>query len=181
MNPERWLPVSGYEGLYEVSNHGRVRSLDRMIIRSDGRKPYLRRGMLLADRRSKSRNCFGRNSVVLCDGISQKQFVVAALVLSAFLCRRPSGFDACHSDGNRENDHASNLYWGRHVENMADRDFHGTTIRGEKAKHAILTEEIVIIVRNSTATTSSLARKYGVANTTIHSARTRKNWKHLND
>lgn len=38
MNKEIWKPVIGYEGLYEVSNHGRVKSLDRIVKKSDGSK-----------------------------------------------------------------------------------------------------------------------------------------------
>lgn len=38
MTTERWLPVPGWEGFYEVSDYGNVRSVDRTITRSDGQK-----------------------------------------------------------------------------------------------------------------------------------------------
>jgi hypothetical protein len=43
---EQWRPVVSYEGFYEVSDRGRVRSLDRIIIRRDGR-PYHAQGRIL--------------------------------------------------------------------------------------------------------------------------------------
>ena len=43
---ERWKPVTGHEGIYEVSNHGRVRSVDRTVTRSDG-QVHRRKGKLL--------------------------------------------------------------------------------------------------------------------------------------
>jgi hypothetical protein len=46
MTDERWRPIVGYEGFYEVSDRGRVRSLDRVIIRRDGAK-YPVRGRIL--------------------------------------------------------------------------------------------------------------------------------------
>jgi NUMOD4 motif len=46
MTAETWLPVCGWGGYYEVSNHGRVRSVDRLIIRRDGRK-YRAKGRIL--------------------------------------------------------------------------------------------------------------------------------------
>ena len=44
---EKWLPVIGYEGLYEVSDQGRVRSIDRNLITKTG-KNYIRKGKVLA-------------------------------------------------------------------------------------------------------------------------------------
>ena len=43
---ERWKPVTGYEGIYEASSHGRVRSVDRTVTRSDG-QVHRRKGKLL--------------------------------------------------------------------------------------------------------------------------------------
>ena len=46
MTDEIWKPISGYEGVYEVSNLGRVRSCDRIVVCNDGRK-YKRKGKVL--------------------------------------------------------------------------------------------------------------------------------------
>jgi NUMOD4 motif len=47
---EHWRPIAGWEGFYEVSDRARVRSLDRVIIRSDGR-PYRAKGRVLCPQR----------------------------------------------------------------------------------------------------------------------------------
>src|SRR5699024_11530919 len=39
---EQWLPVPGYEGLYEISDSGRVRSVDRWYVRADSRKYFVK-------------------------------------------------------------------------------------------------------------------------------------------
>ena len=63
ITPERWLPVIGYEGIYEVSDLGRVRSLDRYVS-ARGCRPYLQRGRLLKP--AAARNGYGHRHVELC-------------------------------------------------------------------------------------------------------------------
>jgi hypothetical protein len=50
---EQWRPIAGYEGWYEVSARGRVRSVDRVIIRRDG-SPYRAKGRVLRPQRHSS-------------------------------------------------------------------------------------------------------------------------------
>lgn len=113
---ERWLPVVGYEGIYEVSDRGDVRSVDRMDVTGrslTGRvlKPYF-------DRK-------GYPRVALHAGSGQKTRVVPHLVAEAFHGARPSGMQVCHNDGNPGNNSASNLRWGEPRENMLDVVRHG--------------------------------------------------------
>lgn len=87
-NPERWLPVVGFEGLYEVSDHGRVRSLDRIVSKlARGRLTRYELevpGRLLRIIRDDS----GRRPnpcVSLCHDANKKKMRLAALVLEAFV------------------------------------------------------------------------------------------------
>lgn len=124
MNPiEEWKPVVGFEGKYEVSDLGRVRSLNRDIYqpRFPGGKPHrqTRKGQILRPGRMPQ----GHQSVVL----TRKggSFCVHALVLAAFVGPRPSGMDVRHLDGNPANNTLGNLAYGTRSENCADAVRHG--------------------------------------------------------
>lgn len=124
MNEERWLPVPGYVGEYEVSDRGRVRSLPRTITYVSPRSgnPVSRPAggvVLKASSHCKS----GHQMVAL---RSQKLFYVHHLVLAAFVGPKPEGMEALHRDGNPANNDLSNLRWGTRGENILDAVRHGT-------------------------------------------------------
>lgn len=120
MTQEKWLPVLGYEG-YEVSDHGRVRS-------------YLQRnnpGKVLKD----AAGAKGHRVVVLSRALADggpHQRMVHQLVLEAFVGPRPEGMLALHRDGDPENNHLDNLYWGTHSQNGKDAVRHGTHHQSSK-------------------------------------------------
>lgn len=121
---ERWLPVPGYEGLYEVSNIGRVRSVERVVIGGPFGLPQIRKGRIRkpqVDHGGYLRVTFWR------DGRPGESFGVHRLVALAF---HPNeyfdGADVRHLDGTRTNNVASNLAWGTRFENMQDAKGHGT-------------------------------------------------------
>lgn len=122
MSAERWLPVVGHEGLYEVSDRGNVRSLPRVVVDADGRT-YPRGGQRLTPH-----NRGGRGYLFV--GMSREGKVthrpVHQLVLEAFTGPRTHGQEACHNDGNPSNNLAGNLRWGTRSENALDRVAHGT-------------------------------------------------------
>lgn len=114
---ERWLPVQGFPG-YEVSDSGRVRSVDR--VDSIGR---LIRGRLLSDR---TRDRGGHHLVtVSVDGV-RSTLQIHSLVLAAFVGPRPPGMEGCHDDGDPDNNALTNLRWDTHSSNMRDKVKHGT-------------------------------------------------------
>lgn len=112
---EIWKPVSGYEGLYEVSNTGFVRRAS-----ASRRAP--------SGRMVKSRpNAGGYLRVCLYRAGAQKDHFVHHLVLEAFVGSRPEGMEGCHSpDRNPANNDATNLRWDTKSENQYDRVRHGT-------------------------------------------------------
>lgn len=108
-----WVPAPGYEGIYEVSNDGRVR-------RSRAGRGT-RAGHVLSGRPTKN----GYIQVFLRkDGVSKNESV-HRLVLSAFIGPAPEGTEACHNDGNPSNNHISNLRWDTHLANQSDILRHG--------------------------------------------------------
>lgn len=119
---DSWLPVVGYEGLYEVSDLGLVRSLDHYS-RAGAHASRLYRGRQLRAVPGE----LGRLQVSLHDGAGrQKTRLVHHLVLEAFVGPKPDGTEACHGDGDASNNRLTNLRWDTHVSNEADKRSHGT-------------------------------------------------------
>lgn len=118
---ELWKPVVGFEGRYDVSNRGDVRSwyrggkklpaprIRRLVVNHHG---YVQITLLRADGRLSTRT-------------------VHSLVLEAFKGARPAGRVACHGDGNRANNALQNLAWVTQKENIGHKAVHGTQPRGE--------------------------------------------------
>lgn len=117
---EAWKPIPGYEGIYEVSDHGRVRSLDHIGRFRDSTR--LNRGRVL---RPDSKR-YGHQYVNLSRDRKQTKAYVHRLVLMAFVGPAPAGMEACHNDGDPSNNHLTNLRWDTHSENNRDQVRHGT-------------------------------------------------------
>ena len=161
---EIWKPVTGFEGLYEVSNLGNVRSLDRYCLGRDGRSE-LHRGRVLAKQLTWNGYC----DVILSNrsaGIKRKHRPVHALVAEAFLGPRRAGCDVMHLDGDRTNNHAENLRYGPRAENLHQTyDYGGTAGPGKLKKHEAL-EVIQRLERGEHP--CDLAREFGVNNAAIY-------------
>lgn len=109
---ENWRPIPGYEGLYEVSDHGRVRSVDRVVQTKVG--PQRWKGKVLSPITKPS----GYYFVAL--GKKRRAYV-HHLVLEAFRGPRPEGHYGCHLDDNPVNNKVDNLVWGTPSDNSYDK------------------------------------------------------------
>ena len=118
---ERWKPVTGHEGIYEVSNHGRVRSVDRTVTRSDG-QVHRRKGKLLRT----PLNQRGYQVVNLCIQGKCQIRTVHSLIAETFIGTRPEGMEVCHNDGIKTNNRVDNLRYGTPSDNALDKVRHGT-------------------------------------------------------
>jgi hypothetical protein len=163
--PEVWLPVDGYIGIYEISNHGRCRRVGSVIclMPVDAGKGY--------------------RTVSLCKDGSIKNVPIHRMVLIAFCGPEPFvGAQAAHNDGDRSNNRLTNLRWATPVENQADRIRHGTDLRGSAVFGAVLTEPDVARIRDrirSGERNPQIANDYGVSVSTIHLIRHNKTWRHV--
>ena len=152
MNPtqERWLPIPGYEGYYEVSDHGNVRSVDRVVKDS--------RGWDINLKGKPMRKSLNSNGYLQCrltrDGIGEHARV-HQLVLKAFVGPMPEGAHGCHWDDDKTNNHLGNLRWASRTENMHDR------VRNGRHYQAVKTH-------------CYLGHEFTAANTLISSEGTRK-------
>lgn len=135
-NSEQWQPVVGFEDHYQVSDQGRVRSLHRVIVRSDGRRIRLPGQMLTPTPQTD-----GRLKVRW----TGRTFRVHLLVLEAFVGPRPDGHVACHSDDVYTNNVLSNLRWDLPAANYEDQKRNGKSgkrpicSRGHQRRHPNLT------------------------------------------
>jgi hypothetical protein len=158
----RWLPVVGYEGKYEVSDDGRVRSLRRSkeLKQWPNQNGYLRVTLFAAGK--------GRG------------FAVHRLVLAAFVGPAPEGhLHTLHGNGVRNDNRLANLSWGTAQDNADDRRKHGTDIVGEKNHNARLTEEQVRCILLDARGLRRLSREFGVSRTVVQAIRAGRAWKHV--
>jgi len=183
---ERWLPVVGFEGTYEVSDHGRVRSLDRVISFTARWKSGIVRtiqtkkpGMMLKPGIASH----GYPTVALsrCEG-GQRLYgshCVHILVLTAFTGPCPPGLEACHNDGNRKNPYLNNLRWDTREANAADAATHGTRSIGSRRPNAKLGEDDArkIFQLRGVVPQSELADQFGVSPSAIQAIHDGRSWK----
>lgn len=116
---ETWKAIPGYEGLYEVSDAGSVRSLPRIILRRG--RPTQLAGKVLRPSLTK-----GYRMAYLSRDGEVNGFSVHALVALAFIGPRPDGMQVAHWDNDRENNRLSNLRYATQSENEKDKARHGT-------------------------------------------------------
>jgi hypothetical protein len=171
---EHWKTIAGYEGRYEASDLGRIRSL-----------PNLRRKTILIMRlQPNTRDGYFYVGLTSHDGIRwrQKLHAVAKLVTTAFYGPRPVGMEACHDNGDHQNNAAKNLRWDTPINNQADRIRHGTANIGSQNPSAKLNESDVRAIKirlNAGEHPKNIAPDFSVGYTTIKSIKNGGNWGHI--
>lgn len=159
---EIWKAVPGHEGAYEVSDQGRVRSLDRPLTQA-GRNgtiyTKLVRGRLLRPGRSSG----GHLTVALGRGDSR---LVHHLVLAAFVGPRPSDKETRHLDGEHTNNRLANVEYSTRSRNTQDKKWHAGTTATKLRPPQIA--RIKAALRRGVVG-AGLARAYGVSQSTISS------------
>ncbi len=167
---EIWLPIEGFDGYYEVSDRGRVRSIDRIEevpSRWGGTMMRKKRGTILKPGRKPGGYLF----VGLHRDSFAKYETVHCLVAQAFIGPRPTPkHHVAHSDGNQLNNHAGNLRYATCAENAADKVRHGTALRGEMVGTSKLKLDDVIAIRSLRGTLSNreIAKKFGIHEKHVH-------------
>ena len=174
---EEWRFIKGYEGIYEVSNHGIVRSVTRKL--PDGRT---RKGIVLRPYIDED----GYKHVSLCKNGKMKHFIVHRLVAESFVDNPMNLPQVNHKDETKDNNRYDNLEWcdvsynlsyGTRQEKVTEK------ISGERNYAHKLTCEIVKEIRKSYIPGDkehgqcAMARKYGVCQSVIKNAISGKTWK----
>jgi hypothetical protein len=165
-----WRTVPGYPA-YEVSVDGVVRRCQGFRCRRAHRVlvPFIRPN--------------GYAQILLYQGGKRRRFGVHQLVALAFLGPKPSPqHEVAHLDGQRLNNHVSNLAWLLHSENERHKDLHGTRLRGSQIHSAKLVEAQVVLIRQALAVgirQCALAQTYGVSDSTVSLIARGKTWRHV--
>lgn len=171
---EVWRPIPGYDGWYEVSNLGGVRSWrprggvgraaePRTLAPAVSGTGYLRVHLTPLQGRPHKRN-------------------VHSLVTEAFLGPRPGDMQVAHLNGIRTDPRIENLAYKTAAGNAADRTLHGTQQRGEKAYSAKLTEadiRSIRLLRSAGMLQRDLAEFFSVSRCEISQILAGKLWKHV--
>ena len=172
---ETWKPVENYEELYEVSNKGNVRSLDRnvqykktdftMKIKGIDLKPnVLKKGYL---------------QVTLSKSGKPKSMLVHRLVMNAFNPTTDDNLQVNHIDGNKENNEFSNLEWVTAMENTNhayDIGLRDDTIGNNRKLTEDEVLEIIDLYETGNFTQKELGNKYNVGRNTIGEILLGKTW-----
>lgn len=164
--PERWLPIPGYEGFYEASDIGRVRSIPR------GR----RTGRVLKPQRYGPRGYLG---VTLSVHGQAKKYYMQRLIAATFLGPRPDRADVCHKDDDKTNNRASNLKYDTHAANQREASERGRCAFGERNGMARLSEAQVAEIRAARSAGvrgNDLARQYGISKAQVSRIGTGRCW-----
>lgn len=115
---EQWMPIPEWPG-YEVSDLGRVRSVARIVQRSNGWRQTIRERIL----KLAWDTCGDTGHLTVT--VYRQRRKVHRLVLTAFVGPAPAGHEGCHNDGDPSNNALSNLRWDTHRANSLDRIKHG--------------------------------------------------------
>lgn len=175
---ELWLPIARYEGIYEISNYGRARSVDRMEKCKDGRSDRFRAGRFLKP----CAHVAGYWNFGLCINGVSKTHSAHRLVATAFIPNDGFAKTVNHKDGNKANNVWTNLEWATYAQNnkhAVDQHLYERA-KGESIHGSILKASDVIEIRkHRNVTHSELAIKYGVCRQAITDILSRRNWKHI--
>lgn len=169
---EIWRDIKDYEGRYQVSNLGRVKSLSRYV--ACGKKGHGKR--LVHERllRPGSYCKSGHVSVVLGSGENGKP--VHKLVMEAFVGIRPDNHDICHNDGNPQNNTLENLRYDTRSSNNIDTFKHGRSMGCSKLNKQKV-KEIKNLIFNEKVSQAEVARRFDVSTSAIQSIYKGKTYK----
>jgi hypothetical protein len=179
---EFWKDVIGYEGYYQVSNKGNVKSIERnvTIVRLGNIQTYLKKEKIL-----KQGNCGKYLNVDLCKNSVRKTFMVHRLVASSFIFEIKPNMVVNHKDLNGKNNNLKNLEICTQKDNIQHAMRNNSFTIGAKNGMSKLSNKDVIYIKKSLLNpyfgiNNDLAKKFNVSPSSISEIRNGKTWKSIN-
>lgn len=168
---EIWKDIKGYEGIYQISNHGNVKSFipwrgtDTRILKT-------------------TNNGHGYLSVGLKKNNKPKIFYVHRLVAQAFIENSLNKPEVNHKYGTKGNNYSSNLEWCTLNENRKHAVETGLVKhKGESNQMSKFSEKVILSLRkefaNGCITRKELSEKYGISKTHVVSIINKSRWTHI--
>lgn len=175
MKKEIWKDIKGYEDLYEVSNLGRVKSLEKEIWNGKGyyiKKEYYKKITFCAPVPYGQLN-LNKNG-------KQKMHYIHRLVAQAFIPNPENKKEVNHKDGNKSNNLSENLEWVTRLENIE----HSINVLGNRQdgrfnNNTKLNEFDIKKIRKDKRKHAEIANQYNVSRTCITMIKNYKNWQHI--
>lgn len=184
---EEWRDVIGWEGFYQISSTGRLRSVNRTVIRKNGTSQFFKSKICNQPLKST-----GYPAARLSDAASGRRIMppIHRLVAQAFIPNPLNLPEVNHKDGIKTNPTVENLEWvtsqqnRKHAWDIGLRNrSHLPIHRGIEQKTAKLNDDAVRDIRlnylKNGKPLTALAKKYGVEKKTIYNVLKNKTWKHV--
>jgi hypothetical protein len=169
---EIWKEIQGFEGLYEASTYGRIKSLPKFVLNNRGG------GYTKEKIKSTQLNHKGYETVSLSKNGIDKRVFVHRLIALTFISNPDNKPQINHKDGNKLNNHYDNLEWNTNQENQLHAYKTGLN-KSHRANVKLTLEQIESIKKEYIPKVNSqtkIAKKYGVHKSTIQAIISGRNW-----
>lgn len=182
MEKEIWEDIIGYEGLYMVSNLGRVKALERKVSIANKKSPY--KTQQLTEHIKKPTLSRGYLRLGLCKNGKIHRFQVHRLVALSFILNPENKSQVNHINGIKTDNRVVNLEWATQSENMKHAFEIGLQeLKGEKHPMHKTTEKVVREMRSkfvpNVYTINMLAEEYGLSMYCVRDIVYNQRWKHI--
>ena len=174
----KWRDIKGFEGMYQVSNTGLIRSLDRSILKSNG-VTQRRVGHIMIQ----VKNPKGYYIIGLSKNHKRLASTVHKIVASTFL-KKGSHTQVNHKDGNKLNNMVSNLEWTNGSGNIKHAYDNGLMAKPTGSKHPLaqIDEEVATTIKsmlNSDINSVDICKLMSISRHIVRDIKRNKTWRHV--
>jgi len=170
---EIWKDIPNYEGLYQASNYGQIKSLAKKY----GNNGYHKQRIL-----KPGKDKDGYLHILLSKNNVRRYTTVHKLVLETFIGPCPPGMQCRHLNENPKNNKSDNLKWGTPKENKADSIKHGTSRRGSKHGSSKLNNNKIRKIRKlhlEGKSNTEIAKIFDITQSNVSYIINNKTWRHI--